>query len=159
MDYPELDAATRGDIENRLKTNTQADDYKKSVTSGLIKDFKSEQPDYGLAGVGSAIQNKINSRYNDSVDSMKNSQVLDNYKKRMDQMKRAANLGIGMTRLDQARYQAAQQRRINEEAQRQQMIGTILGIGGTVTGAILGGPAGAAAGSQAGNLGKNENIA
>lgn len=150
-DYPELDQTTRSDIDNRLKVNTQADDYQKSLKAGLIKDFQSEQPDYNVQGVGSAIQNKINSRYQGSVQSQQSNQVLENYKKRMDQMKRAANQGIGMTRLDQARYQAAEQRRINEEAQRQQMIGSILGIGGTITGAILGGPAGAVVGGSVGS--------
>lgn len=149
-DYNPLDDTTRQIINNRIKSSMSMDpSYDQAIQKGQIKQIQPEAFNYGNV-VSSAIQNRANKVFEDKQNTINEQQKANYPKTEFNNLLSAGQLGLGAQKYDETRANAMHARRVNEEAQRAQLIGTVLGTGGAIAGTYLGGPAGGAAGSAIG---------
>lgn len=145
-----LDAITRQAIDDRIKSETQLQGTPDEVLGGFTAE--SAKPFLTENDIAkSAIQSKANKLFQNDLASLQARKRMDNFEERAKNLNRTKRFGIGQLRADQTYAAAMEQRRMNEEAQRAQILTTILGIGGAAAGAVLGGMPGAAAGGAAGS--------
>lgn len=149
---PDLDQGTRQAIDDRIRADIlSSQDMIKQEQSGQLPKVEAVPFATDKNIVSSAIANKVRSRYDEDLKSIQNLDRLKSFTKQSENVQQAKMLGIGRLRVDQMRTAAIAQRRMNEEAQRSAVLGSVLGLGFTIAGAALGGAPGAIVGGAVGN--------
>lgn len=120
-----------------------------AIAKGLLKIEKPAE-----YSSGSPLNEAITRRARDKFYDPQISEGLQKMKYKTDQIGQvnsAINNVMGIYKLDRQAEEITRQRKAAEDAQRAQVLSSVLGLGGAVAGAMLGGPAGAAVGAQAGS--------
>lgn len=150
-DIKNLDANTQAALNDRMRgANELAGNFQDAQLKGQIKQFTPTAFNYGGTAANSAIQRRADAAFGDNVNKIQKFQEFGYPAEAFKKSKQAEGLGIEKAKFDYARMQALRARKQQEEAQRSQLLGSILGLGGAVIGFYAGGPAGAVAGAQAG---------
>lgn len=152
--YPgDLDARTRDAISDRINSALSlGDSYDDAVSSGKLPEVRQIEPKYGSEGISSAIQNKFNKINEDRVSEIKRMNELQYPHTRMQKLTGAVDLANKQFKFDYQRQMAIRQRMMAEEAQRAQILGQLIGIGGAIAGGMIAGPAGAMVGGAAASM-------
>lgn len=150
-DFVNLDEQTRQMINDRTNAAAQlTGDFQKDKAAGLVKAFEPTKINYGKGGLNQAIQNKYQKNADTEINQIKKLQELNYPKSAMKDLMRASQTQTKQYQFDKQREMAIRQRIMAEESQRAQILGSMLGIAGTIGGAALGGGFGGMAGGQIG---------
>lgn len=159
---PTMPAQNKGFIDSQISRGTNADSGQlaqeqmrgvKESASGFLNDNNINNRNIAL-GMGSnpaltqAISNKANNSFNDEINSLQQNNKLQAELQRsqlIDRSTRLANQQVQFGRTIQNRLRAAEQ---TQEASRNQVLASVLGVAGTVTGSILSKPAAAISPTQ-----------
>lgn len=152
-DIQNLDENTKKAIDERVKAATYlAPDFNEAVKQGQIKTFQPTSFNYGPMAQSAALQRRADKIFKDKVQEIQSLQKLSYPNEAFQKSKQAESLLLQKQKFDYARMQALKLRKQQEEAQRSQLLGSILGLAGAAAGAYFGGgPMGAAAGAKAGS--------
>lgn len=132
-------------------------------TTGMLADLKKslepQELNIGGGATSAAIQKRADKKfYNPETEQTK--RKLSYLQNTSNQLNRAKTLALGQYRLDNAAAMAEMNRNAQENAQRNAVIGQVLGVGGMIVGGAIAGPAGAMVGGGMGNAaasGMNSN--
>jgi len=160
-DYATLDESTRQIINDRADSALNlSGNYDEDIAQGKLPGLtKPAETNYNRLGLDSAIANKYSKIASDEVGRIQKLNRLNAPAAGMRKILSAADLADKQYRFDLQQEMAAKQRRMAEESQRAQLVGSLLGVGGMIAGYGLAGPAGGmvggAVGNAAGNMGRN----
>lgn len=150
-----VDPALRQAVTNVANAAmTSEDNPDVAVQKGLLK---LEQP--ARFSSGSALNEAIINRARNKFFDPQNLEGLQKMKYKTDQIgqvQSAIGNVMGIYKLDQQAREITRQRKAAEDAQRAQVLSSVLGLAGAVVGGIYGGPAGAAGGAQGGQMAGQE---
>ena len=147
---------TEGLIKSGL--NSSADQAYGELSSGVGDSAGLlTQPDnfnsniaYGDQAMSSAIRNKYSKPFQVQQQGMENKMKLDARNVHFQKMLTAQQLASEEVKLNFQKEMIKYKQKMAKRAQRNQIIGQVLGIGGAVAGGAMAGPGGAIAGNQAG---------
>lgn len=150
-DIQNLDSNTKRALDERIKVaNELSGNFEEAEKKGQVKTFQPTSFNYGGQAANSAIQRRADTLFKDKVEKIQSIQKLGRPMDAFQQSKTTEGLAIEKAKFDYARMQALRARRQQEEAQRAQLLGSILGLGGAIVGGMAAGPGGAVAGAQVG---------
>lgn len=150
-DVPGLSDADKQAIDARIGADLEyGKDIMSGKQSGLTPEI--EKPQFMTPkGIQSqAIANKVRNVFNSQMEEKQKLDKIGAIARSASNIEQTKVLGVGKLRIDQMRAAAIAQRRMAEEAQRAQVIGSVLGVVGMGVGAMFGGPAGAMVGGGLG---------
>ncbi len=150
-DLKNIDMNTQTALNDRMRAaNELAGNFNDAESKGQVKTFQPTAFNYGDGSANVAIQRRADKLFNDNVGKIQSIQKLEYPAEAFKKSKQAESLSIQKSKFDYARMQALRARQQQEEAQRAQLLGSVLGLGGAIAGFAAGGPMGAAAGAQLG---------
>lgn len=121
-------------------------------TSGLLN-----QPDnfnqglgYGYEAMSQAIRSKYSQPYQIQMQGMQNKMQLDARNAHFQKVLTAHHLASEEASMNFQKEMIKYKQKVAKRAQRQQLIGSVLGLAGGIVGSVYGGPAGGMAGQAAG---------
>ena len=140
---------------NQGMTSTPEQSYQSfsegTDTSGLLNRSDNFDQGMGFNPMSEAIKQKYSRPFQLNQDKLQNKMKLDARNEHFAKIEMAHNLASQEAstnfQKELLKYKQKQQKR----AQRQAIIGSVLGLGGGIAGAAMGGPAGAGMGMSAGN--------
>lgn len=153
MEYQSIDQTTQDAIKNRVGAATQlAQGYVQGAPSqGFIPIAENVMPNYEQYGIDNAIKGRADRTYRDTIDKINAQKQYEAPIKAFDSLQRSKQLQLGESKQHLAKLNAIRQRIAQEESQRAMVLGSLLGLAGTIGGAAIAGPPGAAVGAGVGN--------
>ena len=105
---------------------------------------------YGDEALSSAIRSKYSKPYNTQMSGMENKMRLDARNAHFARLQTAHQLANEEAKINFQKEMIKYKQKMAKRQQRQQLVGSVLGLTGAVAGGVIGGSAGAAGGSMAG---------
>jgi hypothetical protein len=143
---PSLRAAVGNIASSALGVESDPD---LALNKGQLKIVEPPKYNYGSA-LNEAVMKKAMDKFYDPTLA-EGSQKLRHVTNQAKNLQNAAGNVMQIYQLDKQAQQIARQRKAAEDAQRAQVLSSVLGLGGAIAGAAIAGPSGAAVGSQIGN--------
>lgn len=152
MEYQSVDQTTQDAIKNRVSAASQlANGYIQGAPAqGFIEAPQNVMPNYEQYGIDSAIKGRAERGYRDTVDKINAQKEYEAPIKAFDSLQKSKQLQLGQSKQQLAKLNAIRQRIAQEESQRAMVVGSLLGLAGTIGGAAIAGPGGAAVGGAVG---------
>lgn len=108
---------------------------------------------FGDQALSSAIRSKYSKPYNVKMQGLENKMRLDARNAHQAKLETAHQLASEEAQMNFQKEMIKYKKKMAKRQMRQQLVGSVLGIGATVAGGAMGGPAGAAGGSAVGQVG------